>query len=103
MKSACNHLSITTLPQAGATWKPQALKKAMNYLNQSSVNEGNGSGVKPKGSAEWQFFLAFLEIVRLIFTYLFLTLQKTYYHKVKTFLSIYNFRTSEIERQRLVE
>jgi hypothetical protein len=49
------------------------------------------------------FFLAFLEIVRLIFTYLFLTLQKTYYHKVKTFLSIYNFRTSEIERQRLVE
>lgn len=64
---------------------------------------GTVLGSNPRGGQSGIFFLAFLEIVRLIFTYLFLTLQKTYYHKVKTFLSIYNFRTSEIERQRLVE
>lgn len=43
-------------------------------------------GVKSKGNTDW-YLAAGLETVRLISTYLFLTLQKMHYHKVKTSLS----------------
>lgn len=43
-------------------------------------------------------FAACLEIVRLISTYLFLTLQKMYYHKVKTSLS--SSMILELQKQR---
>lgn len=54
-------------------------------------------GVKSKGKTEWHFS-ARSEIVRLIFTYLFLTLQKNVLPQGQSIsFHIYNFRTSEIE------